>query len=249
MVGTSLYFLQEKILFRPTILELDYQYSFSYPFEELFLKINDDAIINALHFKAEESKGVILYFHGNSGDLSKWGNITEYFVRLNYDVFVMDYRTYGKSTGVLSEQVLYDDAQYCYNFLTEKYNENDIVIYGRSLGTAIATKTAATNQPKQLILESPYYSIIDVAKKRFPVVPVSYLMNYELPTYKFIQEVSCNISMLHGTEDYVVPFSSGEKLFKVAPREKTTFTSIPNAGHNDLNEFKLYHQQIEKILH
>jgi len=248
MITTSLYFFQEKILFRPTILAQDYQYNFSYPFEELFLKTKDDAVINALHFKARNSKGVILYFHGNAGDLSRWGTITEYFVSMNYDVLVMDYRTYGKSTGVLSEEALYKDAQMCYNVLKQTYNEDQITVYGRSLGTAIATKVAATNTPKQLILETPYYSIVDVAKSRFPFMPISYLMNYELPTYQFINDVKCNIYMFHGTNDNVVPFSSGEKLHQVAPQNRTTFTTIKNAGHNNLIDFELYHQQIKVLL-
>ncbi|VAV82859.1 FIG00652518: hypothetical protein [hydrothermal vent metagenome] len=249
MITTSLYFFQEKILFRPTVLAQDYQYNFSYPFEELFLKTEDDAVINALHFKARNSKGVILYFHGNAGDLSRWGTITEYFVNMNYDVLVMDYRTYGKSTGVLSEEALYKDAQLCYNTLKQTYSEDQITVYGRSLGTAIAAKVAATNNPKQLILETPYYSIVDVAKSRFPFMPISYLMNYELPTHQFIGDVKCNIYMFHGTDDNVVPFSSGEKLFKVSPQDRTTFTTIKNAGHNNLIDFELYHQQIKVILH
>ena len=248
MIGTSLYFFQEKILFRPTVLTQDYQYNFNHPFEELFLKTEDNAVINALHFKAKDSKGVILYFHGNAGDLSRWGTITEYFVNLNYDVLVMDYRTYGKSTGTLSEQALYKDAQMCYNVLKTSYNEDQITVYGRSLGTGIATKIAAINSPKQLILETPYYSIIDVAKTRFPFMPVSYIMNYELPTHQFINDVKCNIHMFHGTADYVVPYGSGEKLFRVSPKDRTIFTTIENAGHNNLIDFELYHQKIKSIL-
>ena len=152
MIGTALYFLQEKILFRPTVLNQTYVYKFSNPFEELFLKADDKAVINALHFKAENPKGVILYFHGNAGNLSRWGNITEYFVEMNYDVLVMDYRTYGKSTGALSERALYSDAQLCYDYLKNNYNESEITVYGRSLGTGIAAYIAAKNKPKQLIL-------------------------------------------------------------------------------------------------
>ncbi len=248
MITTSLYFFQEKILFRPTVLKQDYQYDFSYPFEELFLKTEDSAVINALHFKARNSKGVILYFHGNAGDLSRWGIITEYFVSMNYDVLVMDYRTYGKSTGTLSEEALYNDAQLCYNVLKEMYNESQITVYGRSIGTAMATKVASINNPKQLILETPYYSIVDVAKTRFPYMPVSYIMNYKLPTHQFINDVKCDIHMFHGTEDNVVPMSSGEKLFKVSPQERTTLTTIKKAGHNNLIDFELYHQKIEKLL-
>jgi uncharacterized protein len=248
MIASSLYFFQEKILFRPTVLAQDYQYNFSYPFEELFLETEDNAVINALHFKARNSKGVILYFHGNAGDLSRWGTITEYFVSLNYDVLVMDYRTYGKSTGTLSEEVLYKDAQMCYNILKQSYDENQITVYGRSLGTAIAANVAASNNPKQLILETPYYSMVDVAKTRFPFMPISYLLNYELPTHQFINHVKCNIHMFHGTNDNVVPFSSGEKLFKVSPQDRTTLTTIKNAGHNNLIDFELYHQQIKILL-
>ncbi len=248
MIGTALYFLQEKILFRPTVLNQTYVYKFSHPFEELFLKTDDKAVINALHFKAEESKGVILYFHGNAGDLSRWGKITEYFVEKNYDVLVMDYRTYGKSTGALSEHALYDDAQMCYDYLRERYKEDAISIYGRSLGTGIGTYIASNNKPKQLILETPYYSIVDVAKYRFPLFSVEQMLHYKLPTNEFIKNVTCNISMLHGTDDYVVPFKSGEKLFEVAPHNLASFTIIENGSHNDLNKFDSYHEKIKEIL-
>jgi len=248
MVGTSLYLLQEKILFRPTVLAQEYNFNFSHPFEELFIETNDDAIINALQFRAKNSKGVVLYFHGNAGDLSRWGTVTEYFVDLNYDVFIMDYRSYGKSTGTLSEAALYEDAQLCYNVLKESYPENQITVYGRSLGTAMATKVAANNNPKQLILETPYFSIMDVARIRFPFIPVSYILKYQLPTYQFISDVSCSIHMFHGTDDYIVPFSSGEKLFNAAPKNRTTLSVIKNAGHNNLIDFEIYHEQIKIIL-
>ena len=88
MIGSSLYFFQEKLIFLPTILTQDYTFEFSHPFEELFLKSDDGAIINAIHFKNENPKGVILYFHGNAGNLSRWGEITQFFVKKNYDIFV-----------------------------------------------------------------------------------------------------------------------------------------------------------------
>ncbi len=245
MIGTALYFLQEKILFRPTVLNRTHVFKFSHPFEELFLKTDDHAVINALHFKSEESKGVILYFHGNAGDLSRWGKITEYFVEKNYDVLVMDYR---KSTGALSEHALYSDAQLCYDFLKELYAEKDISVYGRSLGTGIATYIASKNKPKQLILETPYFDIPDVAKHRFPFFAVKSLLHYKLPTNEFVQNVTCKISMLHGTDDYVVPLTSGEKLFKVAPQNLASFTVIENGGHNDLIKFDSYHLKIKEIL-
>ncbi len=248
MIGTALYFLQEKILFRPTVLNQTYVFKFSHPFEELFLKSDDGAVINAIHFKVENPKGVILYLHGNAGDLSRWGKITEYFVEKEYDLLVMDYRTYGKSTGALSEHALYSDAQLCYDYLKDRYNEDEITIYGRSLGTGIVTYIASANNPKQIVLETPYYSIVDVAKYRFPFFSVEQMLHYKIPANEFIQNVTCNIHIIHGTDDNVVPFESGEKLFKVSPQNLTTFTVIENGSHNDLIQFDSYHKKIKEIL-
>ncbi|MCF7568897.1 alpha/beta hydrolase [Sabulilitoribacter arenilitoris] len=248
MVGLLLYFFQERILFLPTVLANDYEYQFDYPFEELFLKTDDKTVINAIHFKTENPKGVILYFHGNAGDLSRWGFVVEYFVEKQYDVLIMDYRTYGKSTGKLSEQALYDDADYCYDYLKTHYDESVITLYGRSLGSGIASYLASKNKPNQLILETPYYSIIDVAKSRFPMFPVEKLLKYKLPTHQYIQQVNCLVTMFQGTEDLIVPYKSAKKLFKISPKNLTTFITIQGGNHKDLNNYELYHTQIKKIL-
>ncbi|MEH6535443.1 MAG: alpha/beta hydrolase [Psychroserpens sp.] len=248
MISASLYFLQEKLLFFPTVLSLDYQYEFVTPFEELFLKPAEDVSINAIHFKTENPKGVILYFHGNAGDLSRWGKIAEYFVTKGYDVLIMDYRTYGKSKGKLSEKAFYDDAQYCYDYLLKQYSENEITIYGRSLGTGISTCLASKNNPKQLILETPYFSILDVAKHRFPFFPVSTLLKYKFPSNEFVVNVKCPITMFHGTDDGIVPYSSAEKLKVIAPNDTTTFITIEGGNHNDLIDFEDYVNGINKIL-
>ena len=248
MIGSSLYYLQEKLMFFPSELEENFQYQFNYPFEELFLKTDDAAVINALHFKAEESKGVILYFHGNAGDLSRWGIVTEYFVEKNYDVLVIDYRTYGKSKGKLSEVAFYLDGQFCYDYLKQQYSESDIMLYGRSLGSGIATYLASKNNPKQFILESPYYSIMDVAKHRFPIFPLKKLLRYKFPSYEYIKNVKCSISIFHGTEDAVIPIKSAKKLYDVCFKDKTEFTIIEGGGHNHLVEFKEYQERINKIL-
>ncbi|HMB99496.1 MAG TPA: alpha/beta hydrolase [Flavobacteriaceae bacterium] len=243
-----LYFYQDNILFRPTVLAQDFEYQFAHPFEELFLKPERDVVINAIHFKAKKPKGVILYFHGNAGDLSRWGKITEYFVEMDYAVLVMDYRTYGKSLGALTEEALYSDAQFCYDYLKKSYTEQDITVYGRSLGTAIATYVASKNNPKHLILETPYYSMVDVAQSGFPLLPIKYLLKYKLPTYKLVEKVECNILMIHGTEDEVIKIDSAQKLFEVAPQDSTTFITVEGAEHNNLIKFSEYHKAIKNLL-
>lgn len=247
MIGSALYFFQEKLMFFPTTLEQDYQYQFNYKFEELFLKTDKNTIINALHFKVENPKGVILYFHGNAGDLSRWGIIAEYFVDMKYDVLIMDYRTFGKSTGKLSEAAIYSDAQYCYNYLLKQYSENQITLYGRSLGTGVASYVASKNKPKQLILETPYYSILDVAEHRFPVFPVKKLLKYHFPTHQFLPKAKCSITIIHGTDDGVVPYSSGEKLSELEI-DNLEFITVEGGDHNNLIEFDDYHKAIKTIL-
>lgn len=248
MVGATLYFLQEKFLFLPETLPLDYSYNLNYDFDEYFLDTPNKGVINALHIKANNPKGAILYFHGNAGSLKRWSEIAEYFVALNYDVFIMDYRTYGKSKGVLSEQDMYTDAQACYNKLKQFWAEDDIVVYGRSLGSAMATKVASTNNPKHLILETPFYNILDVAKSRFPVFPVKKLLKYQFPNNEHIKGVNCSISIIHGTNDNVVPIKSGEKLFNISNKTKTKFTVVENGSHNNLVNFNTYHNFIKEIL-
>lgn len=247
MVGVALYYFQEKLMFLPTTLNENYVYELNYPHEELFLKPSDDALINAIHYKAENPKGVILYFHGNAGDLSRWSKITEYFVEMNYDVLVMDYRTYGKSQGKLSEDTLYSDAQFCYDYLLKQYSEGNITLYGRSLGTGMASKLAIKNKPKQLILETPYYSILDVAKHRFPLFPIKSLLRYHFPNYEYLQKVKCPIAIIHGTSDKVVPYESGKKLSKLNI-DNLDFISIEGGGHNDLVQFEDYHLAIQNLL-
>ena len=248
LIVIMLYFLQEKLIFLPTTLPANYSFSFSQPFEEFFLTAEDDAVLNGLHFKLENSKGTILYFHGNTGDLSRWGNIVTQFVDLGFDVIVMDYRTYGKSTGTLSEAALFKDAQMFYDYALEHYKEENIIVYGRSLGTGIASKLASENQPRQLILESPYYSLQDLAIKRFPFLPVKWLLKYRLLSYEYVQLVKCPISIFHGTDDTVVPYASGERLFNSLNIRQKRFVAVPQGAHNNLADFDAYQEGITQVL-
>jgi fermentation-respiration switch protein FrsA (DUF1100 family) len=248
MIGASLYYIQEKLIFLPTKLPHDHTFEMQVPFEEIFLKAEDGAMINGILQKAKNPKGVILYFHGNAGDLSRWSTITSYFVEKDYDVMVMDYRTYGKSTGKLSEKALYKDAQMYYDHLLKSYDESDIVLYGRSLGTGLATYLASQNNPRQILLETPYYDLFSVAKKRFPFFPVIHLMSYRFPSHEYIKKVTCPITIFHGTDDYIVPFDSGKRLFDAIGDNEKSFIEIEGGRHNDLIDFEEYHHNIDKAL-
>lgn len=248
VVVLLLYLFQEKILFQPEKLSREYAFQFDYNFQEFFLDTKDGGHLSAIHFINRKPKGVILYFHGNRGSLKRWGKITSFFAKKNYDVIVMDYRGYGKSTGEISEQRLYDDAQLFYNYTLSTYPEDQIIIYGRSLGTAIAAYVASNNKPNSLVLETPYYAIKDVVDNWLPYFPVEKLLKYKLPTNEFIQNVSCTITIYHGTRDRVVPYASGERLFKSIPSLNKRMITINGGTHNNLIEFKEYLITIDEVL-
>lgn len=243
-----IYFFQENLIFLPTILQQNHEFVMDEPFEEVFINTEDGAKLNALHFKVENPKGVMLYFHGNAGDLQRWGEITTFFVEKKYDVLVMDYRGYGKSRGKRSMKKLYQDANLWYNYVKKQYSEHDISVYGRSLGTTFATYVASKNNPKNLSLESPFYSVEKVAKSRFPFLPVSKLLHYKFPTYKYINEVSCPITIFHGTDDKVIDYQQGKQLFETIKQDHKKLITIPNGGHNDLILFKEYQNNIDEVL-
>ncbi|GAB5399332.1 MAG: alpha/beta fold hydrolase [Aureisphaera sp.] len=248
LTATLMILFQEKLIFLPTTLPQNYRYTFEEDFEEFFIEASDGARLNALYFKAQQSKGLILYFHGNAGDLSRWGTIVTYFTEMDYDVLVMDYRTYGKSTGELSEYALYKDAHLFYEKAKELYNEEEIIVYGRSLGTTFATYIASVNQPKKLVLETPFYGLRELAKERYWFLPVSTFLRYDFPTWKYAQEVACPITIIHGTEDNVVPYHSGEQLYETLPKDQANLVTISGGSHNNLIAFSGYHEAIRKEL-
>lgn len=247
ILTTIAYFLQDKLVFHPQILAQDFEYDLLIPFEEINLKTADNETLNGLHLKADNAKGVVLYFHGNSGSLKQWGQVTSYFIDYNYDVFVIDFRGFGKSTGKFDEEAMYIDAQLCYDYLKKSYPEEKIVVYGKSMGTTFATKVAAENTPQQLILEVPFYNLADAGQHRFPLAP-TFLMKYKFETNKYIQKVNCPITFFHGTDDWVTPYEGSKRLFSEAPIENKQFITIDGGGHNNLINFPKYQNELKELL-
>lgn len=241
------YLKQESILFHPVETKQSVQYNFPQPFEEVFYKTPNKGNIHALKFKVEKPKGVVLYFHGNAGNLEDWGWVYQNFVKYNYNVVVIDYRSFGKSTGKLSEANFHSDAAFIYNKLKAEYLEENIVVYGRSIGTGVAVRLAAEQKPKLLLLETPYYNIEDLAKNIVPFLPLKYLLKYKFESNKYITEVKSPIYILHGTADNVVPYSSGQKLFELV-KDKASFTTFENGTHSNLATFEEYDLLVGKVL-
>lgn len=247
LVVIGLYFFQENIIFRPERLAKNFSYSFSTKFEEIHLKTNDNSIINGLHFKVENSKGILLYFHGNKGNLERWGKIVAPFTNYNYDVFVIDYRGYGKNSDKRTEQKMYEDAQLAYNYVKQFYKEDNISIYGRSLGCTFAVKVAKENNPKQLILEAPFYNLEHLAKHKFPLIPFQWLLKFKFETNSFINDVTCPITIFHGDKDKMVPIKSSYKLVE-STSKSINFIVLKDGTHHNVYKYKSYKDTMHKLL-
>ena len=249
-ISIALYILQDYMLFKPEKLPKDFQFNYdNQTYEEHNLETRDGAVINGIRlFPKGESKGVVLYLKGNSKSIKGWGKFAVDFTRLGYNVLMVDYRGFGKSTGRRSQKAIKRDLQLVYNKIREVTSEDRIVLYGRSLGSGFAAKLASTNNPRLLILDAPYYSLTKVTSRYMPFMPLSLLIKYPLPTYKWLKYVKCPIHIIHGTHDKLIPFKSSVKLSQVNPK-LTKLHSVIGGGHKNLNNFQSYHQMLEDIMY
>ena len=242
-----LHVFQEKLIFLPEEIAENYAYDFPFNFEEVNLKTVDNETINALHIKAENPKGIILFFHGNQGNLIRWGEITSYFTQFNYDVFVIDYRGYGKSTGVFNETKMYADALLSYNHVKKQFSEENIVVYGRSLGTTFAAKVASENNPKHVILEAPFYSLHNAANYKYKVIP-KFVLNFKFNTHLLVPKIKSPITIFHGTTDKVTPFRGSKQLFELISTSKKELILLENGTHHNVRDFEKYTIALKAIL-
>ncbi len=248
-ISIALYYLQDYVLFKPERLPKDFQFDYeNQDTKEYNLETRDGAIINGLRFFPKgESKGVVLYLKGNSKSIKGWGKFAVDFTRHGYNVLMVDYRGFGKSTGKRSQKAIKRDLQLVYNKLMEQTTEDRIILYGRSLGSGFAAKLASLNNPKMLILDAPYYSLTKVTARYMPFMPLSILIKYPLPTYKWLKYVQCPIHIIHGTHDKLIPYKTSVKLSQVNPK-LTKLHTVIGGGHKNLNNYESYHTMLQDIL-
>ena len=247
LLSFLVYFLQDRFIFRPEKLPADFKYAYKAPFRELFFDVAPGVRINGLHFFRPKPAGLILYFHGNTRSIKGWAKYAQDFYRYNYDVVLVDYRGFGKSTGKRSEKDMLHDMQQVYQKLAEQYPQDHLIVYGRSIGSGFAAKIASDNLPRYLILDSPFYNFGQVVERFLPFLPVRFILRYQLRTDKWIQHVQCHTYIIHGTKDWLIPIRNSEKLRELNP-QKITLIRIIGGGHNNLPSFPEYHNFIRDIL-
>lgn len=243
------YLFQSRLIFVRYDIKGKYKFKLTKPHDEIILKSKQGDSLHGLWMKNEDPKGLLIYFHGNTGSLKRWGKIASHFTEYNYDVLAPDYRGYGKSTGVPSEQNLIEDAHVFYNFALEHYAEKDIVLYGRSLGSGVAIQLAASVNTRLLFLETPFSSLLDVISTQLPFIPFKFLLKHPFLSIDFIEKVNSEIVIMAGSKDTQVPYRSSVKLYdKIAERKNSHFYTFKKGDHNTLSSFKKYHRIMEKYL-
>jgi uncharacterized protein len=237
----------ENQLFPGAKLAIDFSFTFTSPFREIYITCKDGVNLSAILFKANKPKGVIIYLHGSNGALDTWGKIAKTYTAFHYDLFMLDYRGYGKSGGkIRSEEQFFSDLQDVYDYVKHIYPEKKIIVLGQSIGTGGAAMLAANNEPLKLILQAPYYSIPDWVHHVEPVIDTSRLV-YKFPTYQFLAKTNVPIVIFHGDADEAIYYGSSQKLttfFK--PGDK--LITLHGEGHTNFTKNKDYLHDLKIVL-
>lgn len=247
VLGGLIYFFQHRFFFQPEKLSPDFKFAYDHlKAEEKTVETEPGVKINYLHFQVPNPKGVVIYLKGNTKSIKGWGKFAIDFTRLGYEVVMMDYRGFGKSTGKRTSEGMKRDSQFIYDIVKEEFTEDKIVLYGRSLGAGFAARLAARNNPHLLILTSPLYSLLRTIHRYLPFMPAKPFLRYNMATFQYLKEVRCPIKIIHGSDDRLVPINTAVDLSEINP-ELTRLYVILRAGHIDIHQFEEYHRVMEEI--
>jgi alpha-beta hydrolase superfamily lysophospholipase len=235
-VAGFFYVGQETLIFRPTPLPASH--SFNLPeTKEISLAV-DGATISALHFKQPDAKGVIFFLHGNGGNLSSWLRTTDFYRKTNFDVFMFDYRGYGKSTGTIdSEAQLHRDVMTAWQSVAPQYAGKKLVIYGRSLGATLAAKLSADVASDLTVLVSPFYNLNAMREAHYAWLPAS-LMRYTFTTDQWLPQAKSPVLILHGIQDELIEVDKAMRLKALVPNVE--LVKIDGGTHNNLHQLPQY---------
>lgn len=204
-------------------------------FDDVFFTTEDKVRLHGWFVRHPSAIATLIWFHGNAGNIShRVENIKMLHERIPMNIFIFDYRGYGQSGGTVSEAGTYKDGAAAIHFLQDKYGVSgkEMIIFGRSLGAAVAAEMATRFDCMAVILESPFASIQEMARAIVPFLPLGALTNTRYATVEKVRGFKAPLLVLHGDRDEVVPFAQGEQVFAAALAPKT-FYRIAGAGHND----------------
>ncbi len=233
----ALWWGQERLLFFPTPLPPGHRFDFGPDVHERTIDV-PGARLSALHLQLPAPKGVVFYLHGNAGNLASWFVNADFYRRANVDLFMIDYRGYGKSSGRIESQAqLEADVRAAWATIAPRYARQRVVLFGRSLGSGLAAGLAAELQPDLTVLVSPYTSLRALAAEHYPWVPTG-LLRYPMSTDSLIDRLRSPLLLLHGERDMLIPPVHSTSLARLATQARVVM--VAGAGHNDIQQFEDY---------
>ncbi len=233
ILGWTLYFLQPRFVYSPT-REVSYDPGdLGLAFEKIAFKTEDGLKISSWFVPADNAQFTVLICHGNGGNISHRLDTINTLNELGLNCFIFDYRGYGSSQGKPTEEGTYLDAQAAFDWLgsVKGIPPEDTILFGRSLGGSVAAHLAQTAKPAGLVLESSFTSYVDLGRKFYPYLPVSWFASFNYNTLEYIGKVSCPILVIHSRNDELIPFEFGLRLYNAA-NEPKEFIEI-FGSHND----------------
>ena len=246
---TWLWLRQEKLLFAPMVLPASQPLAMAPDVHEVAIQVSG-ARLSALHLRLPSPKGVVFFLHGNGGSLANWFVNPEYYRRANFDLFMIDYRGYGKSTGQIeSEAQLRADVRAAWAAVAPQYAGRKVVIYGRSLGSGLAAGLAvelsSSRAPDLTVLVSPYTSMAALSSEHYRWVP-QFVLRYPMRTDHLIDRIRGPLLLIHGDNDPLISPRHSDALKALAPA--ASVIRVPGAAHNDLQQFDAYLNAFAKAL-
>lgn len=235
MVSGFAYFFQNRLIYFPDPLIQATPQEIGLEYEEITFSTADGVRLHGWFVPGPggQDRPLALFCHGNAGNISHRLDQIRIIHDLGLACFLFDYRGYGQSQGRPSEKGTYLDAEAAWSLLVAArgVSPQDIVCWGRSLGASIAARLARDHAPRALIVESGFTSLLDMARKLYPFLPVGLLAVYDYPTKQYLRERTCPLLIVHSRDDEVVPYSFGRTLFEKA-RPPKEFLEL-SGGHND----------------
>ena len=225
-------------IFKPSSTQVGSPKELGIEFDDLYFHSTNNVTLHGW-FINKGSEKTIVWLHGNGGNIShRLLSLKHLYDNTEYNIFIFDYRGYGKSDGSVSESGSYQDSFSAMEFLNKTYSiqSNQLILFGKSLGCAIACEIAIKINPLALLLESPFTSARDMAKFKFPFLPgFEHLISDKFNTYTKINQINCPILFIHGDLDKTIPIKMGLTLYEKYQNTKL-FIEAKNAGHHNIEE-------------
>ena len=252
LLGVMLFFMQERMIFLPRLPGRQLEATprdVGFDYVDVNFKTADGLTLHGWYIYARNPRGTVLFLHGNAGNISHRLDSVAIFHELGFNTFIIDYRGYGQSEGKPGEQGTYLDADAAWQHLLTERGEDParIVVFGRSLGGAVAAWLATKHKPAALIVESSFTSVAEMAAHLYPYVPVRFILRLRYPVIDFVSRITCPVLIVHSRDDEIIPFAMGKALYRAAPGPKaflelagdhnSGFLMLPDRYRQKLAEF------------